>query len=158
MKRIKTIILLAVLSVISALNANAQVFGPEWYEVWCTIDVDIASDPREGVYASYPFPHPPEYIGLVTYNNGYPMIGENTSCACVGPGRPYITNEDGGDPILHLDLKNLEIEATVMSEDQPYNIGFVEVFINFPVHKETNVMEIQQYYYSIRLVVVLRDQ
>ena len=48
--------------------------------------------------------------------------------------RPYIT-VDGGDPVLHLDLNNLEMEVTLMAEQQGNNPDYIETTVEFPVQK-----------------------
>lgn len=156
MKKLTLLLTFALLSVVSALKANAQYeHAPDCLGVWCSIDVNLNSDPTDGRYATYSFPHPPECLGPIQYNNGYPMYSDNTYFFCVGPGRPYIT-VDGGDPILHLDLKNLEMEAEVMAEQQKSaNFGYIETTVEFPVQRAVNGY---QCYYHIRLVVLLRNQ
>lgn len=141
-----------------SLHAKSQDLsrGPECLGDWCTIDVHLDSDPTDGRYASYPFPHTPEYLGPMQYNNGYPMYYDNTYFYGVGPGRPYITVE-GGDPILHLDLKNLKIETTVMAQEQGYP-DYVITTVDFPVQRTIEVLgSISQCHYHIRLIVWMNN-
>lgn len=153
-----TFLLFEFLSPLMSFGQSEVQHGPDWLGVWCSIDVNLASDPTEGRYASYSFPHPPECLGPMQYNNGYPMYYDNTYFFCDGPGRPYIT-VNGGDPILHLDLKNLEIETELMAEQQGITQGYIETSIEFPVQKEITYLGTgpQQCYYSIRLVVMLNN-
>ena len=159
MKKLTLLLTFALLSVVSALKANAQFeheHGPDCLGVWCSIDVHLATDPTEGRYASYSFPHPPEYLGPMQYNNGYPMYYDNTYFHIIGPGRPYITC-DGGDPVLHLDLDNLKLEVGLMAEEQGNNPDYIETTVEFPVQKEAYQPfghgGPYQCYYHIRLVV-----
>ena len=134
MKRIKLLVILVLLSVASTFTAKAQPGNMEWLGVWYTIEIDPANDPAMGRIGEYTFPCPPE--------------GINTSAECVGPGMPYITVN--GDAVLHINLKILELETSLMAENQGITSGYVEIFVDFKVRKSING---RPCYYSLRLLV-----
>lgn len=160
MKTFKLFIVFVLLSIFSPLTGFAQFeheHGPDCLGVWCSIDVRLKSDGAGSRTAEYSFPHPPEYLGPMQYNNGYPMYYDNTYFSCIGPGRPYIT-VNGGDPVLHLDLKNLEMEVSLTAEIQGNNPDYIETTVEFPVQKVAYAWGgggPYQCYYHIRLVVWL---
>ena len=162
MKTLKLFITFAILAVFTPFTDSAQFeheHGPDCLGVWCSIDVRLKSDGGGSRTAEYSFPHPPEYLGPMQYNNGYPMYYDNTYFYCIGPGRPYIT-VDGGDPVLHLDLNNLEMEVSLMAEQQGNNPDYIETTVEFPVQKmayDTGYNRPDyQCYYHIRLLVWLK--
>lgn len=134
MKKVKFLIVFALLSIATSFNAKAQSGNMEWLGVWYTIEIDPATDPAQGKIAEYTFPCPPE--------------GINTSASCVGPGMPYITVN--GDAVLHINLKILELETSLMAEEQNIVSGYVETFVDFQVKNSFNGMTC---YYSLRLLV-----
>lgn len=161
MKSLQLFITFAILSFLSPLTGYAQFeheHGPDCLGVWCSIDVNLKSDGAGSRTAEYSFPHPPECLGPMQYNNGYPMYYDNTYFQCIGPGRPYIT-VNGGDPVLHLDLKNLGLEVGFMAEQQGNNPDYIETTVEFPVQRlaydPACHEEEYQCYYHIRLVVWL---
>ena len=149
MKKLTLLLTFVLLSVVSALKANAQAAGPDWLGIWCTIDVNLASDPRDGRYATYSFPHPPECLGPMQYSFGYPMYYDNTYFPCVGYGAPYII-VDAGEPFLRLDLVQLGRDVELMMEGQSMIPDQIEAIIDFPVQK---LIDGYQCYYSIRLAI-----
>lgn len=156
MRTLKLIILFAFLAIFSPLTVYAQFeheHGVDCLGVWCSIDVHLESDPTEGGYASYPFPHSPEKIGPMLFNNGYPMYGDVTYFNCAGPGQPYITVY-GNEPVLHINLEELKYEPTIINHN---NSNYIEATVEFPVQKQAYVLGSGPYqcYYHIRLVVWL---
>ena len=156
MKTIKAVIAVALLCIVS-FHAKSQILqcGPECLGVWCSVDVDLSSS--QSYSASYPIPHTPEKFGPMQYNNGYPMYSDPTSVTCYGPGNPYITIL-GGEAELHLNLRNLEIEANMIAEQQGNNSDYVEIMVDFPVQKQFVQFDGCKYqcHYHIRLVVKLK--
>lgn len=148
MKTLNLFIIIAFLTIFP-FNAKSQILqcGPECLGVWCSVDVNLASTPS--LYASYPIPHTPEYFGPMQYNNGYPMYYDPMNITCQGSGSPYITVQ-GGEAELHLNLKRLKLDATVMAEEQGNNPDYVETMVDFPVQKLYGSFEC---HYHIRLVV-----
>ncbi len=134
MKKINLLVALALLSFLSSFTAKAQSGNMEWLGVWCTIEIDPANDPAQGRIGEYTFPCPPQ--------------GINTSASCVGPGMPYITVN--GDAVLHINLKILELETSIMAEEQNITSGYVETFVDFQVNNSNYGIK---GYYSIRLLV-----
>ena len=152
MKHFSTIFAVVILAIFS-FSAKSQELsrGPECLGIWCTVDVDLATDGAQGINASYPIPHTPEFFGNM--QGGY---SDSSYVVCYGPGYPHITVQ-GGEAELHLNLKNLEIEATVMAEQQGNNTGYVETMVDFPVQRTVNVFGSSiQCHYHIRLVVRLK--
>lgn len=104
MKKIKAIILLAVLSVISALNANAQssMAGPDAGGLWCIVDVDLKFDPTDSGYAYYIIDTPLPVGAEINISGGREIL-------CMGPGRPRLVEKDG-NTCLKIYLAELEME------------------------------------------------
>lgn len=142
----------------TCLGVKAQTFGnggngPDHLGEFYTIHVNLTSDYRDGLYASYPFPHPPENLGPMQYNNGYPMTYDNTYFRCIGPGRPYVTVY-GGEPVLHLDLYNLETDVNVEENDWMAH-PIVETLVDLPVQKTVYSYGSGPYqcYYTLRISI-----
>lgn len=103
MKKIKAVIILAVLSVISALNANAQSGGPDWGGLWCIVDVDLKHDHTERGYAYYLLHNPLPDGAIITATEGL-----EAHC-CMGPGSPVLVGKDG-ETYLKLRLSELLLD------------------------------------------------
>ena len=126
---------------ISNINIYAQEyhFGPDCLGIWCSIDVDLTTSPTPK-YHEYPFPDPPEEIGVANTIRGEVVIVHQSRVNCIGPGRPYINNELGGNLILCLDLLDLDLTGEE-----------TEALVSFPVQKLSIYGD--QCYYYIRIVI-----
>lgn len=122
-----------------SIYAQEYHFGPDCLGVWCSIDVDLTTPPTPK-YHEYPFPDPPEQIGVANTIRGEVVIVHQSRVNCIGPGRPYINNELGGNPILCLDLLDLDLTGEE-----------TEALVSFPVQKLSIYGD--QCYYYIRIVI-----
>ena len=117
MKKLTLLLTFALLSVVSALKANAQssMAGPDVGGLWCYVDVDLKHDVTERGWAYYEILSPMPNGDTVTIPTGGDVL-------CMGPGRPRLVERDG---ITCLKLYLPEIELEIMGEE--YGTAYVEV-------------------------------
>lgn len=109
------------------------------------VDVDLTCDKTENGIASYPVPTPGgENYGLVSYPYSQTLI------SCMGPGTPYITQFTEDQPMLHINLREIERYFEFGGNE----FAYIEAPILATISNMGNPWSEQvQCYYSIILVI-----